>query len=57
MLGVMSKIYTGLLRIIIASAIVSGVGRMDIRGMAESARGRLEGGLQHLPRCCGGIGD
>jgi hypothetical protein len=50
MLGVVSKIYTGLLRIIIASAIISGVGRMDIRGLAESARVNLKEGLVVLPR-------
>jgi hypothetical protein len=49
MLGVVSKIYTGLLKIIIASAIIGGVGRMDIRGLAESARVGLEKGLLPLP--------
>ncbi len=49
MLGVLSKIYTGLLRIVIAGAIIAGAGRMDIRGMAASARVKLSEGLVVLP--------
>ena len=52
MLGMVSKIYTGLLRIVIASAIIAGAGRMDIRGMAESARGKMNEGLVVLPHLC-----
>ncbi len=49
MLGVVSKIYTGLLRIVVASAIIAGARGMDIRGMAESARVKLNEGLVALP--------
>ena len=50
MLGVVSKIYTGLLRIIIASAIIAGARGMHIRGMAESSSVMLKVGLLQLPR-------
>jgi hypothetical protein len=50
MLGIVSKIYTGLLRIVIASAIITGARGMDIRGMAESSRVAVKGGLLQFPR-------
>lgn len=50
MLTTVTKIYTKLLRIIIASAVIGGAGRMDIRGIAESARVKLSEGLVVLPR-------
>jgi len=49
MLGLVSKFYTGLLRIVSANAIIAGPPRMDIWDLADSASVRLEKGLLPLP--------
>jgi hypothetical protein len=50
MLGVVSRIYVGLLRIVIASAIIAGAREMDINGVAKSSRNILIRGLEQIPK-------